>query len=74
MTYKNFQNFKINIWIQKFKNFMTYKNDLQKFKNFMTYKNFKISKFHGYKNYKNFMTYKNFKISKFHDLQNLKIS
>ena len=36
MTYKNFQNFKINIWIQKFKNFMIYKN----------FQNFKIN-IHG---------------------------
>ena len=77
MTYKNFKiskfhdlqkfqnfNFKINIWIQKFKNFMTYKN----FQNFITYKNFKISKFHNLQKFQNFITYK--KISKFHDLQN----
>ena len=44
MTYKNFQNFKINIWIQKFK----------KFKNFMTYKNFEISKFHDLQKFQNF--------------------
>ena len=52
----------------KFQNFI-----VQKFQNFMTYKNFKISKliygltkiskFHDLQKFQNFMTYKNFKIS-----------
>ena len=60
MTYKNFQNFKINIWIQKFKNFMTYKNlkiskfhNLQKFHDLQKFSKFQISKLiYGYKNLK----------------------